>query len=489
MSNIKKTATHASIYMVGVLIGRLVSFIMLPIYTRNLTPSDYGILELLTMTVDIVAVVVGVGISNGIFKFYYDYDTKADKNVVISTAFMLVILLYSIATIICILNSNYFAALLFDGRYSLAVSLVFGAMFFQICIQIPMVYLRARQRPFLFVTISFLRLIVQLSLNIYFIVYLKKGVMGAVWAEFFTTILFGIILSSLTFKEVGINFHKDKARKLIRFGAPFIITNIGAFILTFSDRYFLKMFCDLKDVGIYSLGYKIGFLLSFLVSRPFNNIWEAQRFEVIKQKNYIETFNQMLLGYSVVLFTTGLCLSLFSRDLFRIMSSPEYLYAYKVVPIIVLAYVVQGLTGFFNFGNYYKGKSMNITYGTFLAVAIILILSFALIPKYYTLGAAVATLIAFLFRLAYIYYSSQKEFKMNYNLARVFFTLLPAILIYTTYHFSIKRFIFLDNIFYSLFFSCVLLLIYIILLLVLKIIPVQYFLLAKEKILMKKSNG
>ncbi|RME28056.1 MAG: lipopolysaccharide biosynthesis protein, partial [Candidatus Zixiibacteriota bacterium] len=66
---------QSSVYMAGQLLSRLISFIMLPIYTRFLTPADYGILELLSMTVDIVAMLAGAGISAALLRFYSEKET------------------------------------------------------------------------------------------------------------------------------------------------------------------------------------------------------------------------------------------------------------------------------------------------------------------------------------------------------------------------------------------------------------------------------
>ena len=465
MSELRKTYRHATIYGLGVLASRMVSFIMLPIYTRHLTPADYGVLELLVMTVDIVALVVGVGISNGLFKFYYEKDSQQEKRQLVSTAFQMVLAAYTLATLICILNANFFSGLFFDGKYRLAVQLAFWTMLFQVCITIPLAYLRALQKPITFVAVSLARLVLSLSLNIYFIVIQDKGVMGAVYADFIVTGVIGLSLAVFTFLKVGFSINYSDVKKLYKFGVPFILTNIGAFILTFSDRYFLRSFGDLKEVGIYALGYKLGFLLSFFVSRSFNNVWEAQRFELVKLDNFEEKFNIVFKNYTFFLLAAFMGFSLFSRDFFRIMSAPGFISAYQVVPIVTMAYVVQALTTFFNFGIFYSGKSMLLTKATFYAVIAILALSFMLIPILGGVGAAISTLGAFVVRFVFVYRSSQKSFRISYNWLKPIRQFVLAIAVCVIYFFlhpylaqwsnSVWLSLLFSGVFFSTFLACV----------------------------------
>ncbi len=94
---LRKTAGYAGIYALGVLLNRSVSFIMLPVYTRFLSPEDYGVLELLVLTVDIVAIFTGLGILNGLHKFFYKYDAEGDKREVVSTLLTMILGCYAVA--------------------------------------------------------------------------------------------------------------------------------------------------------------------------------------------------------------------------------------------------------------------------------------------------------------------------------------------------------------------------------------------------------
>jgi len=429
-----KTFGHAGIYTVGIILNRAVSFVMLPIYTRYLTPSDYGVLELLEMTVDVVITLTALGIHQGFFKFYYAYEADNDRKELVSTVFIMSITLLVLSTVAFGTASSGISHLVFGSeQYSHFVLISFINMFFQFLLVLSLGYLRVQYKSLLFVVINGLKLALQLFLNIVFVIHFKMGIIGVLYSTMIASLIIGIGMTSYVLLGVGLRFSKYKAVELLKFGFPFIISSYGAFILTFSDRYFLNYYRTLSDVGTYSLAYKFGFLLMTFPVLPLHNIWMAQRFELVKKVDYEETFNRYLSWFCIITLTVGLVISMEVRDVLRAMSAPAFWEAYKVVPIIVLAYFMQGCTDIFNFGIHYSGKTKHMAYGTGLAAFCIIALSFLLIPRYGAVGAAWATLISFIVRLFYVYYASQKLFRVNYKLGRPLGTLIISVLMYLIY--------------------------------------------------------
>lgn len=432
MSEISKTVKYAGIYAIGVFLSRTVSFIMLPIYTRFLTPENYGTIELLTMTIDIFGLIAGIGLTAAVFRFYYKYDSEIKRRQVISTIMILLISFYMFASFVGIISSDLLGKLIIADQPNagLYFKLIFIVFAFQVFIETPLTFIKAQQRPILFVFISVLKLILQLSFNIYFVVVLNMAVLGVLYSSLIASVVIGLILAVYTFKSVGFRFNRKIAYSLIMFGAPFILSNIGDFILTFSDRYFLKAYTDLHTVGVYSLGYKIGFILWIFPVTPIMNIWSPQRFEVVKQPNAKQINQKVFIFFNIVLITCALCISLFSHDLFRIMSEPSFWDAYKIVPVIMLAYIVQGWTVFVNFGVIYSEKTHYLAVGTMSSAVSILIFSYLLIPRFGAFGAASATLIAFYLRFSIIFYFAQKSYQLKLPWSKCLLLLSMAIVTY-----------------------------------------------------------
>lgn len=447
MPETTKTAKSAIIYAVGVAINKLASFIMLPIYTRFLSPADYGTIELLVMTIDIVGFIVGVGLAESIFRFYFKYDDQASRRKVLTTSFILICLFYFLAATAGYFSSDSLAALVLEGRPqdSKAFKLIFAIFLLDPFQTVPMIFIRAQQKAKLFVIIATLRLVLQLSLNIYFIVFLNMGIFGILTSTLITVAVSGVLLSTYMIRLNGLGFGYGMAVQLLLYGAPLIISNLGNFIITFSDRYFLKAYANLSAVGVYSLGYKLGFLLSAIAVAPVFATWAPKRFEIAKTPTFQETNARVFFIFTLFISLTALSIAILSRDLFRIMSAPEFIEAYKIVPFIMLAYIFQAWGTFTNFGIYYSGNTRFMAYIGIISATVILALSFLLIPAYGPYGAATATLVTFFFRFLLTYVFAQRFYALDLPWGKASCIVGAACLIY-----SLSRTIELDNIVLSI---------------------------------------
>ena len=444
---------------------------MLPVYTRYLTPADYGLLEILEVTVEVLAIVTGMGILYGLAKFYYLYKEQRDRNELVSTLFILVIVIFLATAVVGILASSFISTLVFNSdKHAFLISIAFVNLFLQFLIYIPIAYIRTEQRPVFFVVVSSVKLALQLLFNIVMVVYLGMGVLGVLYSTMASSLVIGVWLVFYTFLRVRFSFSLNKAKQLIQFGWPFVFSGLGAFILTYSDRFFLNYYWDLSLIGIYSLAYKFGFLLMMFPVTPLMNIWMVQRFDLVAKEGYQKMFNQFLCWFFIVTLAVGLGVSLIVQDVLKIMSAPAFWDASKIVPIIIFAYFLQACTDFFNFGIFHSGKTIHMAYGTGLSAIVIVAMSFLLIPVYGVYGAAWATLISFAVRLVYIYRASQRLFRIDFELGRPISTTLIAIGIYAIYLASSNSFLMLRNIYWSISFNMLLMALFITLLLRLNII-------------------
>ena len=341
-TEIIKLAKHSLIYGFGIFIGKAASFIMLPVYTRYLTPADYGTIELLITTVDIVAMIAGVGLAATIFKYYSEYESEYDKKEVISTAVIMKLILAFIATTFGIILSPQISQIIFHrADNAFYFRLVFAILLLQQgVILIPLMFIRAIQNSKLFVVINAVKLILQVALNVYFLVVLEMGILGVLISTVIAEFVVGFYLFAYIFKKVGFQFSIEKCKKMTRFGYPFMFVSLSGFILTYSDRYFLNAFGDLETVGIYALGYKFGFLMFYLAVTPFMQIWQPERFEIAKQDDALRIFKKVFLYFSIVIVSLSLLISIFVKDLLILRSEPMG-YLKENHTSVVVAYIRQ----------------------------------------------------------------------------------------------------------------------------------------------------
>ncbi|MHB8346829.1 MAG: lipopolysaccharide biosynthesis protein [Acidiferrobacterales bacterium] len=427
----KTLVRHTAIYTFGTILRNLASIVMLPIYTRHLSPSDYGVIELLSTTVDLFAVVFGLRVGEAIFRYHASYQEIRDKNEVISTALILVAGLTLCGLLLLVSLGNELSMAVFGTTKRATEMRLYGITLpLSALVELAFISLRAEQRPWSFVLLSTLRLVLQLSFNIYFVVFRQMRVSGVIYSAVLSSSSMFVVLTLYTVSHTGLRFSGSKARELAIFSWPLVLSSVATFFFTSSDRFFLRHFGNTAEVGIYSLGYRFGYLLLAMGWAPFSGIWDSQRYVVLKSDDPKIIFNKTFVVVSLTLIFGALGIAVFSQDVLRIMSNRRFWDAYEVVPMILIAYVFQAWTSFTNVGLLLHGKTLHTFYSTIAAAVVAAVGYVILIPRFGAIGAAVATMVGFIARFAWIYSVSQSSYDMGLRWGKVAKISVLAIVIY-----------------------------------------------------------
>lgn len=410
---LKKIAKHSVIYGIGIMLRRITGFVMLPIYTRYLTPTDYGVVELLTMVIEITGILVGLRISQALFRYYILGVDENEKKTVISTILITGIVMSGFGVAGLYLGAETLAILVFgDSGYHYELQLFAFTLITNLVVTVCLSYIRVRQKPVLFVTVGIVSLVIQVTLNIIFVVILDLHVRGVIYSALISGLIISVSLGLYVFTNVGLHFSRDIFSKLIKFIMPLIIASIGAFYVAYADKYFLRVFGSLADVGLYSLAGRVCSVLLILFE-IFNLSWGVDRFEIVKLKNAKEIYDQVFRFLSAIVLLAGYSIVLFANDFFWIMTDPKFYSAGDIVPILVLASMFRIFAFFCNFGIYYREKTRYIAEASWVKVIISTLAFILLIPQYGVIGAAVALVISNLVEFLWIYRRSTSLYNME----------------------------------------------------------------------------
>lgn len=435
---LRQLGKHTLVYTGGIIIGKIASFVMLPVYTRYLTPADYGVLELLGMTIDVISMIASVGIVTGVFKFYSDAKDQKGKNAVMSTAGLSAVGLAAATSVCGFVVSPLLARLIFGAHGNpLYLRLYFLIYFLQTFEYLPYLLIRAQNRSVLFVALNAGKLVLTLSLNILFVVFLRKGIEGVLISNIIATTTAAIVLSGYLINHVGLWFSRPRFMQLFHFGRAIVPWSLASFVLVFSDRYFLNYYTNTATVGIYSLAYKFAFLLGVMAYTPFETVWAVHRFEVAKQPDAREVFSRVFLYVNVILGGIALVICLFIRDFLVVVSAPPFRPAYRLVPILISAQVIFVWGSYWTTGIYVTARTQVMASGSIVLVAITVALNFLLIPPFGAFGAAWATTLAYTARFFWIYYFSEKYYPIHYrwhDIAKLFAVLGAGVAVNFAYH-------------------------------------------------------
>lgn len=424
-------AKHTMIYGLGTVINSVVAILLLPVYTRYLTPTDYGIKELISITVDVIGILLAAGVSGGVLRFYFEYEDEKKRNEVISTATIGLSAVALCAFMLLSFFTKPMAAFIIDASdlyYYFNISLM--SMCLNAVNNVGFGYLRAKQKSLLFIMLSLFRLLAMISFNIYFIVFLNLGVLGVLLSTLIVAVITTCTMNIPILFIVGVKFSKTIFKQLVWFGMPLVPAQIGGFIVHLSDRFFLKSYCSIADVGLYSLGHRFGTIPGTFISVPFNQIWQPRRFELYKQPGSEELFGRIFTYYLGLLIFIGLGISVLTREVLMIMADPKYWSAYAIVPLIVLANIIFNMNSHIDMGILIQKKTKYLAYIDGSNGLLILGLNFLLIWRYGIYGAALAKLIAFIYQTCLYYYFSSKIYKIYFEFLRIAKMLVCSVLLF-----------------------------------------------------------
>ena len=409
-------ARHSFIYAFGMIVGRVVSFLMLPIYTRFLTPADYGVLALIELTLDFITIIAGAKLVLGVFRYYHKAETQKEREEVVSTSFLLVAGLYSVVGMAAFLASEPLSHLVFgSGQNTIlfqiaSVNVALGAL-----LMVPLSLARVEDRSVFFVGMNLVKLVLQVVAVLIFLVVMDLGVLGVFLATLLANLLVGVAATVWLYRRVRLSWTGRAAQNLFRYGFPLMLTKVATFATTFSDRYFLQAVADETAVGLYNLTYQFGFILVMVGFAPIDQIWSPKRFEVAARTDADDVLSRGFILINVVLISVAVAISLFVYDLLRVMATPPFWSAAELVPLILIAYVLQSWASVQDIGILLAERTRYVAVANFVAAGVAVVGYLIFVPRYLQWGAASVTVVAFAVQFGLIYWFSQRLRRIRYR--------------------------------------------------------------------------
>ncbi len=423
---LKKTAKHSAIYATGTIIRRLTGLVMLPIYTRYLTPEDYGVVELLTMAIEITGILIGLRISQVMFRYYIMAESEVRKREVVSTVLFTVIASSIIGAMVLFISAENLTRFIFGSLdYLFEFKLYILILITNAITAVGLSFVRAQQKPTLFLTISLGSLILQVGMNLLFVVMYEMHVVGVVYGALVTGIVLSTSLAAYMIFKVGVHYSYALAAELLRFVAPLMMASVATFYVSYADKYFIRVFGSLEEVGLYSLALRLSAIMS-TIFEAFNMSWGADRFEVVKDKNAKVIFDKVFRFFSAGLILTGSGLILFANDFFRVMTNPAFYTASYIMPLLVLAALARTYVVYCNFGALYGKRTGILAIASWIKLIVATIGYLALVPVFGVYGAAGTLAFSVVIEMLWVYFKSKNVYDMGLHWKPVIYLLLVA---------------------------------------------------------------
>ncbi len=401
---------------------KILSFLMVPLYTNVLSTEAYGTYDIYQTTLFLVVPVLSLNIADGIMRF--SLDEEYDKREV----FMVGVRRYIIACLLCIL------IVAVNQLFSIIETLTLFPQFFVLYFVTSLMsdvlnnYARGIEKVFDVAVGGIIGSASMLSLNVLFLLVFKQGLVGyfiASCLSFACTNLY-LIIKLKIWKVIHWEKENNRLKKeMVAYSVPMGLGNIGWWINNVSDRYIVTWICGLAANGVYSVAYKIPSLLS-MFQQIFNQAWTISAVKEYDQ-NSGEFYSTIYKAYNMCMVITCSSLILFDKLIAKILFGAEFYSAWKYAPFLMISVVfgamVQLLGGIFS-----AAKASKAFGNTILAGAVAnTIMNVALVYVCGPIGAAIATSFSYMLIWGLRLYKVTRQIKLNIMLIR---DVLSYILLY-----------------------------------------------------------
>jgi O-antigen/teichoic acid export membrane protein len=417
---LKRLIKDSCIYGVGTVSRSLIGFALIPLYTRFLSPEEYGILSLALVALASLIILYEFGMGKALFRFYFDTDLESEKKAVVGSCFLIIVALGIPLLTVLVLSSQAGSSLtLSSDKYSALMVIVALTAFFEALITLPYAVLRAKMQSKRYTFFFLLNLFLLLLLTFLFVAVFKRGITGVLVARLISSTIIFLCLLPILLNNATFSWRRLTVKSLMLYGLPFVPLGLIGWALRYVNRYFLEHFTSLDTMGIYSLGCQIGMGMIIFVVAPFQLVWAPYKFIIAKQSDARDKFSVFFTYFLLLAAFVGLGLSSMAEEIVKIMSTPPFYGASAIVPYVVVAYILYGLSFNFNIGIDLEKKTYLLPLITGAGLVVGLILNYLLIPKYGMSGAARAFTASYAILPILMYYVSRTYYKIRYEFRRL----------------------------------------------------------------------
>jgi O-antigen/teichoic acid export membrane protein len=418
---LKGLARQSLIYTAGDVLNRAFAFLLIPLYTAYLTPTDYGILAITSTIGSILSILYLQPLESALTRFHYDFSDDRGRRECYGTIWLLMVGFSLLASLLIESFGQPVSGWLFeDVPYAPYVRLVVWLTFLSnSSFLLYRAVLRVQERPVAFVTLNIGTFLVNTALIAYLVVAKGRGALGSLEGRFLASLILAIPVAIAFLRNASLRWSWPRAKASLKFSVPLMPHLLSLWVLSLSDRLILQKYLPLSDVGIYNLGYQMASIVQVLAFSAMN-AWSPFFYRTANEPGASRMLSRFSTYYwlAVAILCTGV--ATLARDVLVVMASrPAYYVAYRVVPWVVLASMMRAFYFVFITALYHTKKVKSVPLVTVVSGLINVGLNLLLVPRYGYMVAAITTFAAYALQAVVMYYLAQRVYPMPYERARV----------------------------------------------------------------------
>ncbi|MEM6317045.1 MAG: polysaccharide biosynthesis C-terminal domain-containing protein [Bacteroidota bacterium] len=457
--SIKKLASETAIYGVSSILGRILNFALVPLYTSIFEPTEYSRVSILFTAIAFLMIFFTYRVEVAYFRF--GTDTSIDRKDIFDTSLSSLVASTFLLGILFFFLSPLFAASYQLEDFQTYLYICVGIICLDTLCELPYAELRLSGRPIRFAAIRLTNIFINLGLNLFFLLFCPWALeqsnwsilhpflnyiyspsigLGYIFIANFIASGVSFLLLSPTFRQYRFFFDITLWKKMMRYVLPLVVVGFAYLINEMLDKLLIpKLYNGTEEeaknaLGIYAANYKLAILIS-LFTQAFRYGAEPFFFKNRNQKNASFLYAEVA-KYFLIFSLVGFLVVTLYLDLFKhLIRNPAYWEGLTIIPIVLMANVLAGL--YYNFSVWYKLLDKT-EWGAYISVGgavVTIILNIWWIPILGYLGSAWATLICYTTMTAVCYWAGKKYYPIPYPIFRMLGYTILAIGIYLLSYF------------------------------------------------------
>jgi O-antigen/teichoic acid export membrane protein/glycosyltransferase involved in cell wall biosynthesis len=335
--------------LVGSITSRIVGFLFIPLYAAFLSPSQYGVVELIELSCQTLVFSFGLqGFGMALSRVFYDQPRADRQRAIASAAVIGTVALSVVVAVVAIVFANQISVLIFQTEdWAHLLRFAFAGLCFSSIAEVMLVKERMERHARFFLSYTLVQLAATLALNIVFIALLGLGVWGFILSRILVSMVGAGVLLVRHGRTSGWRGQLGDLAGLVAVGAPLAVAGAAYFAIQFSDRFVLNANVSLADIGRYAVAGKFAILVSALVGDSLGKTWETRLYQTLSRPDWRQEFARFASYLTSALLVAGLAVVMFAPELLRIMVPRAFYPPPMLLPLLVAAFLMREIGDFF----------------------------------------------------------------------------------------------------------------------------------------------
>lgn len=426
-------------FSIGGYINALIGLLTVPIITRILSPEQYGIASLISIIVEMLVVFCSLALDQSFVRFFYEVEEE-ERGKLLQDCLYYPVFITIFSSLVIFIFRNQISIFILGKKEKVIWLIIVFSIVALIIKSFAFLVVRMQQKGGLYSFFYILIKVVEFSfILLFFKIYgndYKVIVLATLFSTFITSLLM-IIVERKIWRLVG--KRKIEKKELLNFSAPLVLTLALTWVFASSDKITIKIFSNLKELGLYSGAFRIVSVIS-VIQTGFTSFWTPFIYERYSKNSEDLVFYKKANDYlSLIFFLIGITI-LATRNIIIILLGEKYYDSLFIVPMLIFVPIMYLISETTMMGIGFKKKSKYFLYISIIVAVFNIVGNILLVPKYGAKGAAISTGISYIIFFSFRTYFSIKLINFGFNLKRIYIViaLLLSYALYLSFYNNLK---------------------------------------------------